>query len=634
MAVLQRVNWTENERVDLADFQNIESFVCADFSEYFKNFTNGTSLIVKGFKVFQDSALTNPLPTGSPVYVEISNSVIIHSSRDSDPIFFVGSSDTAPQSIAITSSATNYIELDLTTSLGAEDDRAIWDPTANDNEGAEFIQSVDTVQNIDAVITVNTSGFTGGNKIPIAEIEVHEDGTILSLYDRRNMYFRLATGSPYDGDHQYTFQEGRYEAIHTVSLPSSNTGHLHIQSTPSTTWTMVHNLGEQYVSFTFYDENDEVIIPNTVNATSTSTLTATFSVAAIGKCIITIGSAPNYYLHTQGSTNTTWTISHSLANKYCNVRCYDASNNYVIPQTIVATDANTITVTFASPIAGHAFVTKAGENDGFAVVNQAVSATTWTITHSLNTFIVDVTVYDSSDEVFIPDNIVVIDQNTIQITLLSADTGNVAVGEGGGGSYTVGETVIGVNSGTTATVVTSGTNSITIQGKSDPTFEVGELLNGLSSGASNEIVTIKESFVTSDKSIRTLKEMLDALMTELMRIKFGPNSVDKFWFQDAGIGIEQASLRVFGAISNPSGVPSVLNGRGIASIAYVATGQVRLNFETPMPSVDYTVTCSLANSLGFITPSTKNVNYVIISTYNTGSSLADRSFDFMIQYDD
>ncbi len=638
MGILQKVKWHGNERVDLPDLENVENFVCADFNQLFKRFTNATSLIVKGFRIFQDVALTNPLPTASPIYVELDGSVLIHSSKTTEPHWYVGASGTAPVSISLTANTTNYIEVDLTTSTGSPDNRAFWDPTANNNAGEEFIQSVDTVENVDPSITVNTTGFVGGNKAPIAAITVDSLGVITAFYDRRQLFFRLATGQPYNGDNQYSFTEGRYEAIHTLTLGSAPGSYLFTQSTASTTWTITHNLGKQFVSGTFYDADNNVVIPDTVVVTSTTTLTATFSIAMAGKCLIAIGNpSSEYYDHNEAAPSTTWTINHNLGTQFVNIKCYDASNSLVLPDVIAATSTTVTTVTFSVAIAGNAFVTIGGGDGLFAVVNQAAPATTWNIAHNLNTEYADITVYDSSNNVVIPDSITVIDQDNLTIILAIADSGNVAIGGGGGGDYITGETVTGDTSGTSAIVVAGGSTTITIDAKTAPTYTVGERLLGMTSGSSRPILTIKESFNTSDKSVTTLKEMLDAIMTEILRIKHGTSSVNKFWFKDTTLSLDDlpaqlaaASLKAHGLIHN-NGIPTLgTDSNGISSLVYLSPGDVQVNWTTPFLTNDYPCIVSLEGQAGFISISSTNrtTDYVIVETKDISG--ADANIDFSI----
>lgn len=61
---------------------------------------------------------------------------------------------------------------------------------------------------------------------------------------------------------------------------------------------------------------------------------------------------------------------------------------------------------------------------------QSASSSTWTVTHNLRSTAVSVQVFDSLKKVIIPDEIEVIDQNTVQITLASAATGKVFVVSG------------------------------------------------------------------------------------------------------------------------------------------------------------------------------------------------------------
>ena len=62
-----------------------------------------------------------------------------------------------------------------------------------------------------------------------------------------------------------------------------------LQTTPSTTWTFVHNLGEQYPAITIFDSNDNVVIPTSINAQNDNTLIITFSSPQSGIASATVG---------------------------------------------------------------------------------------------------------------------------------------------------------------------------------------------------------------------------------------------------------------------------------------------------------------------------------------------------------
>jgi len=61
------------------------------------------------------------------------------------------------------------------------------------------------------------------------------------------------------------------------------------QFSSATTWSFAHNLGEQFPTLEVYDSNNQVIIPSTITATNSSTLTITFAVPVAGRATATVG---------------------------------------------------------------------------------------------------------------------------------------------------------------------------------------------------------------------------------------------------------------------------------------------------------------------------------------------------------
>jgi len=100
--------------------------------------------------------------------------------------------------------------MELTTTTSAPDTRAFWDPSASGGDGAEFTQIVDTARDCTAAFTVNNVGFSGGNKIPIAEITL-TGAAITSNIDRRNLFFRLGVGQPADPLNEFSWPNGQSE---------------------------------------------------------------------------------------------------------------------------------------------------------------------------------------------------------------------------------------------------------------------------------------------------------------------------------------------------------------------------------------------------------------------------------------
>jgi hypothetical protein len=63
-----------------------------------------------------------------------------------------------------------------------------------------------------------------------------------------------------------------------------------------------------------------------------------------------------YHLESIAVASTTWVVTHGIGQRYCNVTVVDSSNEVVIPQSIVFTDANSLTLTFNVAVSGHAVV--------------------------------------------------------------------------------------------------------------------------------------------------------------------------------------------------------------------------------------------------------------------------------------
>jgi hypothetical protein len=142
------------------------------------------------------------------------------------------------------------------------------------------------------------------------------------------------------------------------------------------------------------------------------------------------------YLHTQSSANTTWTISHNFDYQYVNVDVYDGNDQIVIPTSITATDSNTVTLTFGSAVSGNAIVSTGGqaidERGKNFIHTQSTPSVNWRVTHSIGDQYPSVTVYDSDDNVIIPEQISATDGSKMDITFTEAVSGNANVSVGGG----------------------------------------------------------------------------------------------------------------------------------------------------------------------------------------------------------
>lgn len=69
---------------------------------------------------------------------------------------------------------------------------------------------------------------------------------------------------------------------------------------------------------------------------------------------VTISGIPKSFVHTQGTSNGTWTIVHNKNSLDVMIQIYDENNKVIIPEDIAVTDLNTVTITFSAAQDGRA----------------------------------------------------------------------------------------------------------------------------------------------------------------------------------------------------------------------------------------------------------------------------------------
>ena len=190
MAILQRVALLPNQRFDTPDARAIEAYSLNDWRYFLQGFMADQSYVLTGFEV--SNYATVFLVAG--IKIKVSEVALFHSEATTQASgFYVSSGTESDISVSLSSSATNFIECDLTTLSGTPDVRAFWDQAANGGAGAEYTDTIDTVNNLEITITSNISGFTPG-KIPLYKAVTDTGGVVTTLTDCRNLFFRLGTG--------------------------------------------------------------------------------------------------------------------------------------------------------------------------------------------------------------------------------------------------------------------------------------------------------------------------------------------------------------------------------------------------------------------------------------------------------
>jgi len=150
------------------------------------------------------------------------------------------------------------------------------------------------------------------------------------------------------------------------------------------------------------------------------------------------------YIHTQASTNTTWSISHNLNTLTPLVTVYNSGYYQVIPEEVYSLDTNTTLVYFPMPISGYAILSKgsgAAVSASYALtasyaLNSPSSSykislsgnSSYTITHNLNEDYPIVQLYDSVDnQQILPTSIQTLNSNQILLNVGFIFSGSVII---------------------------------------------------------------------------------------------------------------------------------------------------------------------------------------------------------------
>jgi hypothetical protein len=138
-------------------------------------------------------------------------------------------------------------------------------------------------------------------------------------------------------------------------------------------------------------------------------------------------------IHTQSTAASTWTFTHNLGVQYPNVTVYNASNEIILPQTITATDDNTLVLTFGASVAGYAVAGIGGiiNVQGRTTQQYFTAATTWSFAHNLGDKYVSIQAFDDAFEMMIPSTIRLVDYTSSLLLFESASSGYAVATIGG-----------------------------------------------------------------------------------------------------------------------------------------------------------------------------------------------------------
>lgn len=303
-----------------------------------------------------------------------------------------------------------------------------------------------TVTNSTASINITGGGSTGTSGLSTTFTQsvaantwtfVHNLNTrypLIQVYD--TTYNQIAP--------QYVSASTADTVIITFGIPTagyavaSNGGTLYVtgsnvilnQTVAAATWSFTHNLNTQYPIFQVFDSNNEVMIPQRIVATDATSSLFYFPTPVAGKAVASVGGISG----SMGS-GVGFPFSGSAV----------ITGSFLVSQSFVDFSNTTgVTGSFSGSLYGTAsyatFALSASFAPGFTTnMSQSVAATTWSFTHNLNTINPIVQVYDLTNAQIIPNQIVGMNNSTVEVRFDYAQAG-YAVASNGGGLYVTGST--------------------------------------------------------------------------------------------------------------------------------------------------------------------------------------------------
>jgi hypothetical protein len=219
--------------------------------------------------------------------------------------------------------------------------------------------------NLEISGNISGSSTSTGSFGRVEAITISGDGSALSNIASIPW---ISTGSYYsaNSDLQVT---GSFTVLGNISGSfaglSAGQRYQHNQTSAATTWTVSHNFDLQYVNVDVYDSNDQIVIPTSITATDSNTLTLTFGSAVSGNAIVSTGGQASdergkNVIHNQSSATTNWRVTHSIGEQYPAVTVYDDNDNVIIPEQIKATDGSKMDITFTEAVSGNANISVGG----------------------------------------------------------------------------------------------------------------------------------------------------------------------------------------------------------------------------------------------------------------------------------
>jgi hypothetical protein len=208
-----------NERLDTPDARSLDGFGLNDWTLFLAGFFADQPYVLDGFDIVNYSSIF----ATSGFELKLDNVVMFIPIGD-EPGFYVFAGTEQDEAVSLSPNSINFVEAEFEVIAGVPDVRAFWDTAANENEGGEFTDTVDTVLNLNLKITSNITGFTAG-KVPLYRVVTDGNNITTSVTDSRELFWRLGTGgSSPDPDNTFDFPDLPDVTHERLETPVTSTG--------------------------------------------------------------------------------------------------------------------------------------------------------------------------------------------------------------------------------------------------------------------------------------------------------------------------------------------------------------------------------------------------------------------------
>jgi len=170
----------------------------------------------------------------------------------------------------------------------------------------------------------------------------------------------------------------------------------------SSAWSIQHNLNTTYPIVTIWESgSNQIVQPDNITSVDANNILVTFTTpvkgfANVSRAGSVISGSTDWNLlinkpnvgvvYSQTTPASTWSIAHNLGTQFPLVTVYDSSNAVVIPQSIVGTDENNITIVFPSAQTGTVNVSRAGNYISGSILWSNITSGPFSTTGSVTRF--------------------------------------------------------------------------------------------------------------------------------------------------------------------------------------------------------------------------------------------------------